>query len=667
MSDKYSAEDFVKIKFPTTPAISTNGDKIVFSIKEIDEKKNSYKSAIYLKTEDGYRKYTWGDGVDTNPKFSPDGKYMAFMSSRSGKGMHVFVMPVDGGEAQQVTDFPNGVTSFTWAPDSKHIHVIAPITNDELEKFRKGEMEKPPSYVLDPEKHKAFIASKEEEMRLRKDPRVITEGYYRAGANYLDGKFSQPFLIPIDLSIDKDENKKPIYLGIPGKHFGLGDITPDMRYAILVQSVEDPSISVKPIIEKVEISNPENRTILTTAFGWVGDVKISFDGKYVIYTGLRTDNIYDDRQIFLINIQDNTVECLTENYSRSAMMPKWVGDKIYFLSTREGVISIMSIDLDKNVAEIVGGDRNINSFDVDNNGNIVFEVSHYRDPAEIYTYINGREDQLTNANDKLIAEKPPAKVEYLLVNNDGVDIQTWLMLPSDHDGKTILPVALEIHGGPAAMWSPHEKTMWHEWNTLVSQGYAVVFCNPRGSDGYGIDFRAAVYKDWATNAASDILTALESTLDKYSFLDRDRVSVTGGSYGGYMTAWLVTTTHRFKAGVSQRGVYEIIAFGMTTDIPIWLEKQFGGELLDVFREAWDKFPVPHIKNMQTPLLIIHSDNDFRVPVVNGEQLFWLGKRYNKNVTLVRYPEEGHELSRSGKPRHIIDRINRIVDWFNQYT
>lgn len=216
------------------------------------------------------------------------------------------------------------------------------------------------------------------------------------------------------------------------------------------------------------------------------------------------------------------------------------------------------------------------------------------------------------------------------------------------------------------MWSPHTLTLWHEWNTLVSHGYAVVFCNPRGSDGYGIEFRAAVFKNWGEAPGKDILKALDVALTKYPFLDPNRLAITGGSYGGYMTAWLVTHTDKFKAAVSQRGVYEFLSFSTTTDIPIWFEKQYEGEIIERLAEVWNDSPAAHIKNLNTPLLIMHSDNDFRVPIVNAEQLFWLGKRYKKNVELVRYPRDGHELSRSGEPRHIIDRINRVLSWIKKY-
>ena len=187
-----------------------------------------------------------------------------------------------------------------------------------------------------------------------------------------------------------------------------------------------------------------------------------------------------------------------------------------------------------------------------------------------------------------------------------------------------------MHGGPAAHWTPHDIHMFLEFNSIVSKGYAIFFCNPRGSDGYGIDFRRAIYRNWGELAGNDIIKGLNTVLDRYSFLDKDRIVLTGGSYAGYMTVWL--TTHPeigslFKAAVSQRGVYEYSAFGQTTDNPIWFEYQYDYELVD--KDRYDLYhrdsPMYNIKNLKCPLLILHSENDFRVPIVSAEQLFWAGK------------------------------------------
>ncbi|HKZ40928.1 MAG TPA: prolyl oligopeptidase family serine peptidase, partial [Candidatus Hodarchaeales archaeon] len=210
-----------------------------------------------------------------------------------------------------------------------------------------------------------------------------------------------------------------------------------------------------------------------------------------------------------------------------------------------------------------------------------------------------------------------------------------------------------------------EKTMWFEFNLLVSQGFAVILSNPRGSDGYGRDFRRAVHKRWGEIAAADILAGLDHYLDEFPFLDATSIGITGGSYGGFMTAWMLGHNNRFKAAVSQRGVYELPSLALSSDIPAWVEASYGS-IWEEFALYWKDSPISSVQNFQAPLLIIHSDNDFRVPVTTSEQLFWACKRFNKVVELVKFPREGHELSRSGEPRHRIQRLQLIVNWMKKY-
>ncbi|MFX0014746.1 MAG: S9 family peptidase [Promethearchaeota archaeon] len=675
----FKSEDFVQLKFPNSPSLSPDGNKIVFAMKKVDQKKNKYKSSIYMKNieKKEFHQFTAGTHLDTAPQFSPSGEFLAFLSSRAEKRLQVFIMPIGGGEAIQATDFPQGVISYTWSHNSKLLHVIARVDEEELSLILNPK--EPPSFVLDPVKYKEYKSRKKELKIMKTDPRVISEGYCREGTSYLDGRFTQPFIINIDnLSkyLEKEKPLKVIHLGEHGFHFNLGTFSLDDTSLYLSKFKEDPTISLTQEIIKVSISKPEERILLGTVFRWVENLQLSPNGKYLSFHSIREEeSIYDDIQIFLFdleNIRQNNFICITENFNRSAIQSQWSDNEtLFFLSPSNGKINIYKLNITtKKVDSIVSGDRNINSFAISKNGSrLAFEVSHVTYPSDIF-WCNSEglnEERVTEANKEFLKNRLPAKVEAFNYEREGVSFQGWLLVPPRYDFQTKLPVILEIHGGPAAMWSPHEKTLWLEWNSLLAKGYAVVFCNPRGSDGYGINFRAAVFKNWGETAASDILAALDTALTKYSFLDPDRVAVTGGSYGGYMTSWLVTQTNRFKAAVSQRGVYEFVAFSTTTDIPIWFEKQYEGEIIDLFSEIWKDSPVAHVRNIKTPLLIIHSENDFRAPIINAEQLFWLGKRYRKIIEFVRYPRDGHELSRSGEPRHIIDRINRIVNWIDKYN
>ncbi|UCG90157.1 MAG: S9 family peptidase [Candidatus Heimdallarchaeota archaeon] len=676
------SKDFVQIKFPNSPAISPDGKKLVFAVKKVNQKKNQYKSPIYLKIagRSGYKQFTAGNYVDTAPQFSPSGDHLAFLSSRAEKGTQVFIMSIDGGEAFQVTEFPQGVLGFSWSHNSKLINVIARVNEEELELILNPKKEKVPSFVLEPVEYKAYKSKKEELKEIRTDPRVISDGYCREGTSYLDGRFTQPFIV--DISEFDDEKaqeipKKIIHIGEHGFHFSLGTFSLDNKTVFLARYAEDPTLTLEQEILKVDISDPSEKIFIGRVFGrGVENLQLSPDGRYLSFHAIRKEKIvYDDSQIFLFDVKKHEVGnfvCITENYNRSAIQSRWFSkDTLLFLCPRDGKINIHKIDINtKETESVVIGDRNINSFTISKDGSrLAYEVSHVSFPSDIFwcKADGSGEERVTEANKEYLTTHIPAKAEEFNFERDGVNFQGWLLVSPDYNPNEKMPLVLEIHGGPAVMWTPHEKTLWHEWNTLVSNGYAVVFCNPRGSDGYGVDFRAAIYKNWGNMPAADILKSLDTVLTKYSFLDPNRIAVTGGSYGGYMTSWLVTQTDRFKAAISQRGVYEFVAFSTTTDIPAWFEKQYEGEIIDRFSNIWKDSPVAHVRNLQTPLLIIHSENDFRVPVVNAEQLFWLGKRYGKTVELVRYPRDGHELSRSGEPRHVIDRIDRIVDWIQKYN
>lgn len=678
-SNIVTSEDYVSLKFPNSP--TTDGTKCIFSIRKVNEETNQYQGALYMKIlgNKDYFQFTSGTHFDTAPKFSPSGEYLAFLSSRSGKGMQIYVMPTNGGEALKVTNFPQKVIEFTWSHDSKYFHLTTRVNKKELEEIKNPKSEKVPSYVLKPIEYSAYKSQKKEQEKMRTDPRVIDEAYCRELTFYLDGRFIQPFIIPVpDFASNKNQEEKSeiVHIGEFGYHYKLGTFSADDRSVYLFRYSEDPSISLKQELIKVSISERIS-IILTEAFArWIESVNLSPDGKYLSFEGMRKENgIYDNNQIFLFDIEnekDSSFVCITENYDRSANQSKWFDEEsLLFLSPSDGKINIHKININtREVSTIIGGDRNINTFAVSlNKSRITYSISHVSFPSDMF-WSDGEgksEERITEVNREYLGCHNIARSELYSFKRESTEFQGWILLPKNHDSKTKLPVVLEIHGGPSAMWSPHEITMWHEWNAIVNQGYAVVFCNPRGSDGYGEKFRSIVNANWGHLPAADIIQGLDNALEKYSYLDKDRIAVTGGSYGGYMTAWLVTQSDRFKAAISQRGVYEFMNFGMTTDIAIWFEYQYNGEILDRYSEIWNDQPIVHVKNMKTPLLIIHSENDFRVPIGGAEQLFWLGKRYGKIIELVRYPREGHELSRSGEPRHIIDRINRIINWIKNYN
>jgi len=207
--------------------------------------------------------------------------------------------------------------------------------------------------------------------------------------------------------------------------------------------------------------------------------------------------------------------------------------------------------------------------------------------------------------------------------------------------------------------------MWVEWHLHAARGYAVFFCNPRGSAGYGGAFATAIQNDWGDHVMADILAGVDHVVAQ-GFVDPRRLALTGGSYAGYMTAWIVGHDQRFACAWAQRGLYSLLSFFGTSDIPQLIEREFEMFPFDDVERAWRQSPLAYVRNIRTPLVIEHQDQDYRCPVSEAEQLYAALKRLRRDVTFIRYPREGHEMSRSGEPRHRVDRLNRMVAWFDRY-
>jgi dipeptidyl aminopeptidase/acylaminoacyl peptidase len=262
-----------------------------------------------------------------------------------------------------------------------------------------------------------------------------------------------------------------------------------------------------------------------------------------------------------------------------------------------------------------------------------------------------------------VTVQPVHEMRYTLP--DGHDIQGWYILPVGHQPGKPCPLIVNIHGGPHIMWGAATQSIWHENQSYAAAGYAVFYCNPRGAAGYGEAFQIALHARWGDLAFADIMAGVDLLINQ-GIADPDRLAVTGGSYGGYMTAWIVSHTHRFKAAVSQRGVYNLLSFFGTTDIPLFLKDEWGVLPWDDPMFLWQNSPMAHAHKIKTPLLITHSENDFRVHISEAEQLFAYVRGSGGTTRLVRFPREGHELSRSGEPAHRASRLNHILNWFRTY-
>jgi dipeptidyl aminopeptidase/acylaminoacyl peptidase len=298
----------------------------------------------------------------------------------------------------------------------------------------------------------------------------------------------------------------------------------------------------------------------------------------------------------------------------------------------------------------------------------VFTAGQIHRPTELFTATGSgaQEQQVTHANDAYLKEVRLAEaIELDVTAADGTPIQTWLLPPHDYDPEAPAkyPLILQIHGGPHAMYS---YAMFHEMQLMAAKNYGVVFCNPRGSCGYGQEFTMCTRGTWGESDMPDVMTALDAALAQ-PWVDPDRIGVTGGSYGGYLTNWIIGHTDRFKAAVTQRCVSSFLSFFGTSDIgfDFGTYEPAGTPWADT--EKLLKYsPISYVDKIDTPLLIIHSEQDLRCPIEQAEQMFVSLRYLGKEVSFVRIPNEGHELSRSGTPSRRLARLQHMLGWFDSH-
>jgi dipeptidyl aminopeptidase/acylaminoacyl peptidase len=343
------------------------------------------------------------------------------------------------------------------------------------------------------------------------------------------------------------------------------------------------------------------------------------------------------------------------------------GRSILALVSRRGRVEVLRFSVEGGEPDVViGGNREVAAFSASRDGQrVAFIASDPTHPYEVFVRDRAGERRLTTENDSWLDQVELSVAEaFQVTSTDGQLVHGWLMKPCGFSERKKWPLVLEVHGGPETMYA---DTFMHEFQLLAARGYAVLYTNPRGSKGYGEEFTARIFADWGSQDAADCMAAVDFAASTWRWVDTTRLGVTGGSYGGFMTAWLVGHTDRFRAAVSQRGCYNFSSFYGTSDIGPWFgDYILGGPVYE--REALyrERSPLSYARQMRTPLLLIHSENDLRCPIEQAEQLFVQLRRIGKaEVEMVRFPEESHNLSRSGRPDRRVERLERIVGWFDR--
>ena len=654
-------DDLFKLKIIKNVKILP-GKKILFEEQEMKKNKNKYSSAIYLfdlQTQI-LQQFTSGLSKDNKMRLSPDKTKLAFVSARGNENAkpQIFIMPIDGGEALSYTNVTNGVKDYSWSLDGKKIVFTHNVNVEEKEKEDKEE-------ELDDIQRKVEDLKKEEIEKEKIDPRIIRKIVYRKETDFLDDRISQIYVLDLE-----SENVERITSGIFNYSSPVLSKEQDKIYALQHKERDQLNDLYEFALMEIDIESKEEKE-LKTIYGFESKLVLSPNGQWIAYEEIINPEVIStqNRDLRLYNLLNREEKWVSESIDNHSSNPVFDQESnyLFFTSDEWEKSSLHRYSLQRDTLELLLTDDSIiESIDVDSEqGLIAINTSTNEDPSVLksYDYVYKDLKTLHKSNNNWLEERNLAPIEEIKYQGyNEKEIQGWIVKPPNFEGNNKYPLILNIHGGPHATWSPNERTMWFEFQYFASQGYVVFYCNPQGSSGRGYDFRYVV-KNWGTEPEQDILLGVDKTIEK-GYIDKNKLYITGGSYGGYMTAWIIGNDTRFKAAVPQRGVYNNVSFWGTTDVTQFIRDEIGAFPWEDLNLMWELSPIAYVNNVITPTRIIHSENDFRVPIAQAEEYFASLIKNNVKAELVRYPNEGHELSRSGKPKHMKDRLMKIIEWFD---
>ncbi len=668
-------DDLYQIIKIEEPQISPDGRWVAYVRVTVDKMGNTYKRSIWiseLAAGSKPRQLTRGDN-DMQPRWSPDGGALAFTSVRGDKPQ-IYLLPLGalGGEARPLTSQPNGATSAEWSPDGATIAFLSASNAEEREKEDSTEKPEAPKDVIEAKHRKE---RQEDDEKKRQDPYRMWRIPYRVGTQFLTGRYAQVYVIATDENLESDAAKPRRLTHIDASYQGC-KWSPDGKYLFTARHVDEKADEQfdKNGLYRLEVATGEETRISGEGYSYYAPIP-SPDGKWLAFGRTPAGNRGDLEAIVRLSvmpIEGGDIRDLNLTLDRSLENFHWAGDStsIYFSAGDWGDIPVYNVGVaGGDVTTVARGLYQVSGLDVHSDGTLAATVSTPTNPSTLVLFPAGSDEKIVLADfnaewlkDVIVQETHEIRFK----SPSGTELQGWYILPTGYEAGQKYPLALNIHGGPRFMWGPSEASMFHEWQFHAARGYVVFYCNPRGAMGYGEQFQRDLHAAWGDVAMPDILAGVEAVLEK-GFVDADRMAITGGSYGGYMTAWMVGKDHRFKAAVTQRGVYNLVSFYGTSDIPILITSDYGVEPWEDHEFLWKHSPLAYAHNIKTPLLILHSENDYRVPIEQAEQLFaWVRRATDTPVEMWRYPRDGHELSRSGEPEHRVSRLTKMVEWFDKY-
>ena len=672
--------DLFKFVWIADPQISPDGSRVAFVRVWVNQKADRYDTALWIvPTSGGPSRQITAGPRDGSPRWSPDGKTLAFIRSpeRDGRPQpaQIWLMSLEGGEAQPLTDTPRSPAGFEWSPDGK---TIAFVSREDPSK----EKEKP--NPEDPE-------AKDKAPEHVSDVRVISKAVYRAnGGGYLNPKLHGHIWT---VSVPAMAGEKPKQKQITRGNFDEGNISwsPDgSRIYFGASRLAEPYYeSPRSDLYSVSRDGGDERNVLSFD-GGLRDYTFSNDGKRIAFGGVQGHKpvqSYTQPDLFVMNNEPGAPpKNLTANYDfdigggiggdqraprgGSPGSVTWSKDDrwIYVNVAEHGAANLKRIDAATGKVEpLTSGNHEVVSYSATPDASrmaLVISTSTNIGDLFLLDTGSGKLTQLTRVNEELSSQlnlTDPEEIWY--TSFDGKKIQGWIQKPPNFDPSKKYPFILEIHGGPH---SAYGLTFTHEFQWMAAKGYVVLYTNPRGSTSYGQDFGNIIQYNYPGDDYKDLMAGVDEVI-KRGYIDTKKMGVTGGSGGGVLTNWTVGHTTRFAAAVSQRSIADWSGFWYTADFWLYMPTWFRAAPWEDPEDFARRSPITYVKNITTPMMFIEGEADYRTPPADGGEIMFRALKYRKIPTaMVRFPNESHELSRSGAPWHRVERLQHILNWFDKY-
>jgi dipeptidyl aminopeptidase/acylaminoacyl peptidase len=638
--EAWTPELALQVKRVGGVAVSPDGEHVAFQVgrTRMEGERSEWVTHIFLANRDGsdQRQLTQGERSATSPAWSPDGRWIAFVSSRSGES-NLWRLPVDGGEAVRITDVKQGVGAFQWSPDGSQIAFLMaePMTEEEEAAVR----EKRDAWVVDENLKKVQLYVTSVGADAGDKPRRLTEGDYSIGASFGGGA-------------------------------GF-DWSPDGS-SIVFGHVPRPKVDdwTEADLSVVDVATGSVRPLASTGAAESG-ARYSPDGQWIAFTASDDPPSWAfTRRVYVVPAEGGTPRALADTHDEQPSLIGWSADgrSVLVSETYRTVGRVSAVPVDGGASvDVTPTDLMVGGASLNRSATHVGFTSQATDRApEVFVSRLDRFEPLQVSRVQDLHDAPLGRTEVVSwTARDGMSIEGLLTHPVGYQEGEQVPMLVIVHGGPTGVFtqsfigSPGSYPV----ATFSAQGYAILRANVRGSSGYGRAFRYANYDDWGGGDYQDIMSGVDAMIDR-GIADPDRLGVMGWSYGGYMTSWVITQTDRFRAASVGAGLPNLMSFAGTADVPGFIPDYFGGEYWDVLEKWQARSAMFNIKGVTTPTLIQHGEQDDRVPISQAYELYNALHRQGVETKMVVYPRQPHGIR---EPKLQLDAMHRNVEWFNRWV